>query len=551
MQDQLHIRDYVNVLEQRKNIIIIFFVTLVAVVTLGSFIIKPTYEATVTLLIDLESPAVLTTSGIVALESQNYYSYKEYYQSQVEILTSRSIAQRVFEECDLAASKKYAKAKDPTGEFLKTINVEPVRDTRLLKLKVDNKNPALAAKIANRVADIYVKRNLYYISREELMNLLKNEYLKLETRSSEFSKVYKNDHPKMARLKEEIAEMVKRIENVKESTFDSNMSEINLEGEYQDALQGLKANNISIQDPAEVPVIPIKPKKKLNILLAMLIGIFGGVGLAFFIEYMDDTIKNLDGVKGINIWPFLGGVPEITDDKEKTEFKKDLLSHLKPQDPTAESYKAIRTRIFFSSTEEHPIKTILITSPGPQEGKTTTLCNLGIAIAQTGKSVLFVDADMRRPRLHGIFKIKNEKGLSDYLCSMADFDEVIKKSSIEGISLIPGGTYPPNPSELLSSHKMNELVDKTKSKFDFVLFDTPPVAVVTDAVVLSKFIDGAILVIESGKTSKRIIPRVIQVLEDAKTKVIGTILNKISISNRSYHYYYYANYYGMRDKSGS
>ena len=199
-EQDLHIKDYIEVLYRRGGIAILFFMVVVLLVTVGSFLLEPVYRATVTILIDMESPNVLTATGMVALESQNYYSYKEYYQSQREIITSLSIIRKVFDEFSLGDSEDYASAKEPLKAFTKTISVEPVRDTRLVRLHVDNKDPVMAANIANRISKIYVERNLYYISRAELMNLLKNEYLKLEGRLAEYTKIYKHKHPRMIRL---------------------------------------------------------------------------------------------------------------------------------------------------------------------------------------------------------------------------------------------------------------------------------------------------------------------------------------------------------------
>ncbi|NQT23481.1 MAG: hypothetical protein HQ579_08625, partial [Candidatus Omnitrophica bacterium] len=311
IEQELHLKDYVDVLRRRRSVVVIFFVTIVFVVTIGSLIMRPVYQASATLLIDAESPNVLTTYGLVSLESQNYYSYKEYYQSQKEIITSRAIARRIFNEFNLGNTKKYAKAKDPIKAFLKTVNVAPVRDTRLLRLNVENRDPVLAAKIANRMAEVYVERNLYYISRDELMNLLKNEYLKLESRLSEYTRIYKSKHPKIIRLKEEISELVKKIESVKKSAFHYDVVPQDLKEGGMYTLEGLKANNVSIEDPAEVPAIPIRPKKRLNVLLAIIVGFFGGVALAFFFEYLDDTVKSLEDVEKLVKWPFLGCVPII------------------------------------------------------------------------------------------------------------------------------------------------------------------------------------------------------------------------------------------------
>src|SRR3989338_6160632 len=161
MQAGLYLKDYIDVLRRRRDVVVLFFITVVLVVTIGSFLMRPVYRATAVLLIDEESPNILTTSGSVTLGSQDYYSYREYYQSQIEIITSISIARRVFEELDLGTLPAYRRAKEPIKRFLKTVKVEPIRDTRLLKLHAENKDPALAAKTANRIAEIYVRRNLY------------------------------------------------------------------------------------------------------------------------------------------------------------------------------------------------------------------------------------------------------------------------------------------------------------------------------------------------------------------------------------------------------
>jgi capsular exopolysaccharide synthesis family protein len=548
-EQEIHLSDYLAILRRRFWSAFLFFVIVVATVTAGSFYMTPIYKATTTLLIDLESPNVLTSTGSVALQSQNYYSYKDYFQSQKEILTSRGLIERVFDEFGLADTEDYLEAKDPLEKFTKTIKAEPIRDTRLLNLSVENKDPVLASKIANRVSELYVLRNLYYISRDEIMNLLKNEYLKLEARLTEYSKIYKDKHPKMIRLKEEMQELVNRIEGVKLLDFTYEIDKASTPEQKQaHALQGLKANNVSIQDYAKPPIKPDKPKKLLNILLALAIGAFGGIGMAFFFEYLDDVVRDYNDLERIVQWPLLGGIPRMkVSGLRLTEFKKDKFTHLKPKEPVSEAYRCIRTSVFFASTQENPLRAMLVTSPGPQEGKTTTLCNLGIVMAQAGKKVLLVDADMRKPRIHGIFKHKNLKGISDFLSMQSGIDSIINPTDIENLSFVSAGTAPPNPSELLSSHKVKEFIDTAKKKFDIILFDTPPCAIVTDAIILSRAVDGAIMVIESGRTSKRALPRIFKLFKDANAKVIGAILNRISpATSNYYHYYHYKSYYGKK-----
>lgn len=538
MTEELHLKNYIDVLNRRRDIVVLFFVAMVLAVTIGSFIMNPVYRATVTIFVDPESPNVLTTTGAVELQSQNYYSYREYYQSQTELLASYSLAKKVFDEFELAKQPRYAKAKEPIKKFLKTIKIEPVRDTRILKLNVDNNDPVLASKLANRIAELYVLRNLYYISKTELMNLLKNEYLKLEAKMSEYEKVFKGGHPEMVKLKKEMAEITDRMEQEKKSAYSfDNLEEYVKEGSRH-ALAGFKANNITIQDFAEVPVTPLKPKKLLNILLAIIFGAFGGVVLAFFLEYLDDTVKSGDDLRSVE-WPLIGSIRNITDGGNLPELEKDIFVHVRPNDPISEAYRLIRTNVMLSSTEEHPLRCLVVTSPGPQEGKTTTLCNLAIAMAQNNKKVLLIDADMRKPRLHEAFKLANDAGLSSYLCGQADFDNLIQKTEIPNLFLIKGGPHPPNPSELLGSHRLKDLVAAAKQKFDFILFDSPPVMAVTDAILVSQALDGVIMVVECGKTPKRTLPFIDTLLKNAQARLIGAVANRVPVTTHGHYYYYY------------
>jgi capsular exopolysaccharide synthesis family protein len=546
---EVHLSDYIRIVNNRKKVLITFFFITVLIVTVASFTAYPVYRATVTLFIDKESPNVLTTTGQVSLAAEDYYTYKEYFQSQKEIIKSSSIAKNVFEEFKLGQRKEYLGAKDPLQKFLNTIKVDVVRDTRLLLLSVDNEDPYLAADIANRIAEIYVERNLSYITKNEVLNLLKNEYLKLQAKLSEYTKIYKQKHPKMARLQQEIEQMIARIQEEKEKVGDYDLEEAGSLATYTSGsvLSGLKANNIVIQDRADVPISPERPKKRINILLSMVVGLLGGLGLVFFFEYLDDTIKGVEDIERLVHLPFLGNILKFEDGYKVSDKERDIFVKVKPKDPTSEAYRAIRTAVLFSITEEHPLKSIVITSPGPQEGKTMTLCNLGITMAQNNSRVLLVDADMRKPRLHKTFNKKNEKGLSNFLSGQTDFKEIIQATEIDNLSLVSSGSHPPDPSELISSHKMNDFVNVAKENFDFVLFDTPPIAVVTDANILSKVVDGVALVLESGKTRRRTLPRIVKVLQEAKVRVIGIILNKVSVGGSDYQYY--SSYYGKEQAS--
>lgn len=539
---QFHIRDYFKVLRRRFGVILTFFVSVVLAVTVGSFLMKPVYRAKATILIDLENPNVLTSTGMVELQSQNYFSYKEYYQSQKEILTSLPILKKVFDEFNVGKEPEYQGLEDPLKKFMKTVSVSPVKETRLLDLYVENPDPEIAAKIANRIAEIYVKRNLFYISKTELLNLLKNEYLKFEAKLSEYSKIYKESHPDMIRLRQEMSELVDKIEKEKELALKHDEDSQQELLDYKYGLEGLKANNVSVLSRADVPLVPVRPKRLLNFFIAIMAGAIGGIVLAFFVDYLDDSVKEAGDIEGVANWPILGSIPSFDKIGKLSEREKDTLVHQKPKEPASEAYRIVRTSLLFSSTEEHPLHCLIVTSTSPQEGKTMTLCNLGIAIAQNRKKVLLVDADMRNPRVHEIFKTDMKNGFSTFLSGQADFDEVVKKTEIENLSIVSSGIHPPNPSELLASHKMAEFVAKARTEFDFILFDTPPVNIITDAVVLSAAADGIVIVIENGKTSRRALVYANRILESAKAKVIGIIFNKLSTHNDNYYYhsYYYS-----------
>ncbi len=543
MNEEINIQDYWKIVKKRKNIVLVFFFTVVTVVTIASFMMPPVYRASAILLIDLESPNVLTATGEVSLGPSNYYTYKEYFQSQVEIIKSRSLLRQVFEQLNLESKEKYKEADDPISKFSKSIEVNPVRDTRLLIIAAEGQDPELAAKIANALAKAHVTHNLVYITKSEVLNLHKNEYLKLQAKLTEYSKIYKLKHPKMIRLMREIQQMKETIQQEKQQLTDQSTSSNSDKFEISSSLlAGLKANNITIQDPAVPPVKPFKPKKRLNVLLSILVGFFGGVGLVFFFEYLDNTVKEAEDVERLVKWPFLGHVPKITTARKTPDSDRDFFVSNNPKDPVTENYRTIRTSVLFSSTEEHPVRSLLVTSPGPQEGKTITLCNLGITMAQNRSKVLLVDADMRRPRLHKTFDKSNVKGLSNFLSGQDGFESVIQSTGIANLNLVCSGPHPPDPSELLSSHKLEEFIDFAKQRYDFILFDTAPSAVVTDAVVLSRLIDGVVIVVESAKTNKNILPRINQAFQKTKARVIGFILNKITLSGADYQYQSY--YYG-------
>ncbi len=309
--------------------------------------------------------------------------------------------------------------------------------------------------------------------------------------------------------------------------------------------EDMKTGNIRVIDRAEAPRAPVKPNKKLNILLAVIVGLVTGTGLAFFFEYLDNTIKTPEDVKQQLGLPYLGPTPVFDSGEEE---RPELVTLHSPKSTASESYRGIRTGILFSSAESPP-GTILVTSAGPQEGKTITTANLGITMAQAGARTIILDCDMRRPSLHKIFGIKKDRGISNILVGSGDLGKAVHHTGVENLDIIPCGPVPPNPSEILGSNRMTSILETLRTRYSYIFIDAPPSTAVTDAVVLSRSAEGVIFVIRAGETPREIARNALSQFEAVKAHIIGIILNGVDMGRDGYYYYqHYYYYYGEDGK---
>ncbi|MGB3260083.1 CpsD/CapB family tyrosine-protein kinase [Paenisporosarcina sp.] len=223
--------------------------------------------------------------------------------------------------------------------------------------------------------------------------------------------------------------------------------------------------------------------------------------------------------------------------KRITEQERQLITIDSPRSPITEQYRTLRTNIEFSSVDQE-YKTILVTSSSPAEGKSTTVANLAVTFAQQGKRILLVDTDLRKPTVHYTFNLKNVKGLTNVLTKQSTLTEAVQSTEVEHLSILTCGPIPPNPAELLGSSSMSQFIELAKSQFDVVLFDTPPILAVADAQILANKVDGTILVICSGSTEQESACKSKDLLESAKSKVLGAVLNKKKAKDSQYYYYY-------------
>lgn len=313
--------------------------------------------------------------------------------------------------------------------------------------------------------------------------------------------------------------------------------------------ENIRTGNIRIVDPAEIPKSPVKPKKTQNTLLGLIVGLALGIGLAFFLEYLDNTIKVPDDIKERLKILYLGPVPafKVTMDGNPGGPRKpqdDLVTLSAPKSTASESYRGIRTSILFSAADAAP-RAILVASAAPSEGKTITAANLAVTMAQAGNRVLIIDCDMRRPRLHRVFNVPRDKGISNILVGRCTADEAVIHSAIPGIDIIPSGPVPPNPSEMLGSQNMTHFIQNVRDRYELIILDSPPITAVTDTVILSRLVDGVLIVIRAGETHREIIKNGIGLLKAANARILGAILNGVEMGRDSYYYYqYYYYYYG-------
>jgi polysaccharide biosynthesis transport protein len=293
--------------------------------------------------------------------------------------------------------------------------------------------------------------------------------------------------------------------------------------------------NVVQVEPAKVPLEPISPKPIQTGAIAGIIGLVVASGIAFLIEYLDDTLKTPDEVKRTLGLPVIGLVADMPiGGLRGNKSKSGVFVVNQPRSPISEAFRSLRTNLEFASVDS-PAESILVTSPGSEEGKTTIASNLAIVLAQNEKKVALVDADLRRPNIHKEFGLSNFIGLSDTLRERLSIDDVLQESGVsENLSIITSGVLPPNPVELLASHRMENIINELKEKFDIVILDTPPM-LVTDAQVLSTKVDGTIFVIRPGKTRTTMARAPLEELRRVNSIVLGVVMNRIP-KNRDYYY---------------
>ncbi|MDP1921610.1 MAG: polysaccharide biosynthesis tyrosine autokinase, partial [Myxococcales bacterium] len=311
----------------------------------------------------------------------------------------------------------------------------------------------------------------------------------------------------------------------------------------------LRTSNVRVLDAAQPSLVPIRPNIPQSVLLGALAGLLLGLALAFLLDFLDSSVGSQQEIEERLGLTFLGFVPTIPE-TPVAQGARDLHIFREPKSLIAECTRAVRTNLLFMSPDK-PLRRMLVTSSGPQEGKSTIVISLGIAMAQNGSRVLIVDTDMRRPRLHKAFGVPNEVGVSSLVVGEGSLEAAIKSTEVPGLFVLPCGPIPPNPAELLHTSAFADILNQLSGQFDRVLLDSPPVGPVADAVVLATQVDGVVLVLKAGVTHREVAKRTVHALRDVNANLFGAVLNDVSLDRSKYgDYYGYAQrYYGYSEQS--
>jgi capsular exopolysaccharide synthesis family protein len=400
-----------------------------------------------------------------------------------------------------------------------------------LSKKYGPKHPKMIT-ARNELASLKAKKKK---ALRKAVQTIRNEYLLAKANEKDLRNLLNQTKFEAARLGEKSIQlgMLKRRVDTNRYLYDALIKKMKERG----ITEKNQAVNVWIIEKAQMPKHPAKPKKKRNILLGIILGLFGGIGLAFFFEYLDNTVKTPEDVEERFDIPVISTI-DLLKNKNQTIVQNVLAD---PSSLIAENFKGLRTSVLLSSADKPP-QTILVSSIAPGEGKSSICACLALTIAQAGKKVLLIDADMRRPVQHKNFNLDNKTGLSSLLAGICDQTESTCNKVVENLDIITSGPIPPNPSELLSSKRLASLLSHVSELYDMVIIDTPPLASVTDPVVLSKHVDGLIIVTWAGKTTYEMLGKGIKQLREIKAPVTGLVLNRFNAKKTGY-YYNYGDYY--------
>ncbi|MBI5713666.1 MAG: polysaccharide biosynthesis tyrosine autokinase [Chloroflexi bacterium] len=429
-------------------------------------------------------------------------------------------------------------------DLAKQITVTLVRDTQLIKVTVESEDPQIAMKLANLLPQIFSRQNSSYqvdrfadskASLAKELDSLNVQIRQVQTAIDRLGQPTSADgKTELARLQTEMAQYRQSVTTLLQSYENIRLAEAQ------------STNDVVVVEPAETPIEPIRPRILINTALAAAVGMMLAVGIVFLIEYLDDSIRSPEQIHQLLQAPVVAAIAKMSTDS----LRNGPIASVEPRSPVTEAFRGLRTSLQFTGVDK-PIKTIIVTSAGASEGKSTVTANLAIVMAQAGMRVVLLDADLRRPTVHKTFSRPNRNGLTDLMLQgSAGWSGAVQETSIRNLFLISSGQLPPNPSEILASQKMRQLLEHFSKISDVVIIDTPPVLAVTDATVLAPHVDAVLLVVDTGVTRIGAVAQVKTQLEQVGVKLMGVVMNKVSVGRGNGYYYYNYYYYNAESTEG-
>jgi non-specific protein-tyrosine kinase len=552
---QVQLREYWKHIRKRLWLVILFMLIGGGLGGYYSYVQVPQYRATTTLFLN---PAVASP----LLPYQPYNTLQSLANTYIEFMRTRSFAGRVAQE---------AAVDLPPEQIVATLTTQAVPDTQFFRISATHPDAKIAQAITNAAGRVLIAENIARQQAEQQqLDSQRNpdpETKHLADLRTELQKELDLYGEQIKNVEQQVAELQKAPRSAEGDQRILNLQDklLNLQSLRISALNGLAQAQATLTynavpttsvvtavvvDLATLPTSPL-PSKTLQILLQTLVfSLLLGVGLAFALEYIDYTVKTPEGLDAIYGIPVQGVVGILPPKHGKQRSESHLVTVSDPRSPLAESIRSLRTSVQVASLIE-PIHSLLVTSSGPGEGKTFVAMNLAVSLAQSGNQVLLVDVDLRKPSLHYVFELEREPGFTnlvvDRQANPADF---VRSTSVENLSVLTCGTIPPNPAELLGSPRAAQVMEQLEQHADIVIYDSPPAATVTDAVVIGPRVDAVLQVVLAGKTRIDLVRRCRAVLERTGAHILGPVLNRVKQPDLGYYTYYYAYGYYQNGKNG-
>ncbi len=508
------LRRYIGLLWHWAWLLVLVTVLAAGAAYLISQRLTPVYEASTTLLIN-EAQSNQTTDYTAILTSERLA------RTYAAMMTKKPVLEAVMAELGLTMDLK---------DLEEAVSVQPVRDTQLIDVTAEDPDPQRAANIANAIYRIFQSQNQalqasrFATSKESLGAQLEEVNAQINRAEASLAALPEGEQVERDRLETSLAQYRQTYAGLLTSYEEVRVAEAQA------------TSNVVQVEPARPPAEPVRPRVAVNTLLAGMVGFMLAVAGIFLVEAMDNTLRTPDDVTRLLGLPVLGVIADHPVEDGH------LVALDTPRSPVAEAFRSLRTNLQFASVDR-PLVKLLVTSPGPGEGKSTVAANLAAVLAQSGRRVTLLDADMRRPRVHRLYGLPNRKGLSGlFVGSRILLDGALQTTPTENLTAITTGELPPNPSELLGSEKMNEIIAKVMEISDVLVIDSPPVMLVTDSAVLSQRVDGVLLVLRQGETNLEFARQSVEALRRVGANLLGVVLNGVPVRSSRYGYYRYQGY---------